>query len=133
MVPPSLVTVKLADGETVLRDFFSVFPVDALVFDYDLPLLEAQYVQHALPYLSEDSELTSSLLSENNLNMGAYGGIEEVATALVGDEWKNRLSITLANWQSGRLGGETLQNLDSIRTCAQLHEAPGCARICRSD
>lgn len=131
MVPPSLVTVKLSDGETVLRDFFSVFPVDNLVFDKSLPLLESQYVQHALPYHSEDYDATSSLLAENNLNMAAYGGVEQVIDALHEDEWRNRLSITLANWQSGRMGGQTLESLADVQTCADLQEAPGCARLCK--
>lgn len=131
MIPPSLVTVNSPNGETVLRDFFSVFPVDHLVFDKALPLLESQYVQHALPHHSEDYEATSSLLAENNINMAAYGGVEQVVEALQAQEWRDRLSITLANWQSGRLGGETLDSLADVQTCADLHEAPGCARICR--
>lgn len=132
MVPPSLVTVKLFDGETIIRDFFSVFPVDELVFDKSLPLLESQYVQHALPYHTGNNEMTSSLLAENDINMAAYGGLEQVVDALQQDEWRGRLSITLANWQSGRLGGITLDSLNDVRTCAKLDKEPGCAQICRS-
>lgn len=132
MVPPSIVTVKLSNGETVLRDFFSVFPVDQLVFDKSLPLLESQYVQHALPYHVENPEMTASLLAENNINMAAYGGIEQVADALLTTEWRYRFSVTLSNWQSGRLGGTTLDSLSDVRTCSQLHKEPGCAQICRT-
>lgn len=132
MVPPSIVTVKLSDGETVLRDFFSVFPVDQLIFEKLLPLLESQYVQHALPYHVNDVEMTNSLLAENNINMAAYGGVEQITEALLQGEWRDRLSVTLANWQSGRLGGLTLDKLGDVRTCAQLEKEPGCAQICRS-
>lgn len=132
MIPPSIVTVKLSNGETVLRDFFSVFPVDHLIFDKSLPLLESQYVQHALPYHVNDVEMADSLLADNNFNMAAYGGVEQVTEALQQEEWKDRLSITLVNWQSGRLGGHTLDELSDARTCAQLDKEPGCAQICRS-
>jgi len=132
MVPPSIVTVELSDNDTTIRDFFSVFPVDHLVFDKSLPLLESQYVQHALPYHVDNINMTSSLLAENNINMAAYGGLEQVVDALMEDEWKDRLSVTLASWQSGRLGGDILDSLSDVRTCTQLNKEPGCAQICRS-
>jgi len=76
--------------------------------------------------------MTSSLLAENNINMAAYGGLEQVVDALMEDEWKDRLSVTLASWQSGRLGGDILDSLSDVRTCTQLNKEPGCAQICRS-
>ena len=64
--------------------------------------------------------------------MAAYGALEQVTNALQQDECKNRLSITLAKWQSSHLVGVTLDTLKDVRTCAQLEKEPGCAQLCRS-
>jgi hypothetical protein len=131
MIPPAMVTVTLVTGENVLRDFYSVFPVDELVFDKFLPLLESSYIQHALPYYADEPETMIALLAENRINVAAYGGVEQVIDALNSQDWNDRLSVTLANFQSGQMGGETMQELHDIRTCARLDQAPGCAQTCR--
>jgi len=138
MVPPATVNVILDNHSTVTRSLFAVFPMQDLVVEQGLPILEADYISHALPYHTEPDNATvmTELLASNPLRTRAYKSVQEVAERLQQPDFAAKRVVTLVDWEANTLAPGNLpkpknQNHIVKETCYHLEQFPGCDRMCR--
>lgn len=136
MVPPATINVILEDGQTVNRGLFSVLPMHELVVQQGLPLLEADYIGHAVPYHTSDPQTIDQLLQRNPLRVRAYKTVQDIIERLQREDFASKQVVTLEDWEATTLQPEAaLKSLDNnnqmlTQLCYHLDQQPACDRMC---
>jgi len=138
MLPPASITVLLPHGQkTITRSIYSIFPAEELHDIHKLPLLEANYIKHALPYHLSEPVTSAELLGTHYINVNAYETVQEVIQVLNADKtgYRDKKIVSLREWNSNRGGlqvGRSNQERKIMELCANLEMPMGCDATCRT-
>jgi hypothetical protein len=135
MLPPASITVLLPNGQkTITRSIYSIFPAEELHSNHKLPLLEANYIKHALPYHLSDPVRSAELLDTHYINVNAYESVEEVIQVLKADKagYRDKKVVSLRDWNKAGLRVGRDQESRIKKLCGNLEMPMGCDATCRS-